>query len=374
MAFCLGALVAISPAEASFEPGWARAAFASFVKHYWSTSDRYLLNQYPSNGQATQYWTAAQGFDTLIDAVRLYPTDQYYRSLLDAFYDTQDKIGWLRSYYDDENWMGMALVRAYEVTHDRRFLDKAVFLWKDITGAWDTSCCGNIPGGNWWDKQHTQKATASNAGPVILSLMLHSHFPTDRSYSAFAEKVYHFWLEHMVNPSTYQVADHLTTSGGKVWWKFTYNEGLMIGASVYMHSATQNATYLSIAQRIASFVLANEVTRVGDAAVLFDGTNSGCQGDCEQFKGPAFRYLTALYHALAKQGAHAPTSGPSAGQIHEFLKANVDTMWAKARNPTLNLFSVDWAGPAPVPNPSAPVYQAQQNAATMAQLLFASNF
>jgi hypothetical protein len=227
--------------------------------------------------------------------------------------------GWLRSYYDDENWMGMALVRAYEATHDRRFLDKAVFLWKDITGAWDTSCCGNIPGvfvscvscvlsashcdserliaagGNWWDKQHTQKATASNAGPVILSLMLHSHFPTDRSYSAFAEKVYHFWLEHMVNPSTYQVADHLT-SGGKVWWKFTYNgssfpsfqphqptthqqrliinrrvacraacrvlrstceEGLMIGASVYMHSTTQNATYLSIAQRIASFVLAS---------------------------------------------------------------------------------------------------------------------
>ncbi len=54
--------------------------------------------------------------------------------------------GWLRSYYDDENWMGMALVRAYEATHDRRFLDKAVFLWKDITGAWDTSCCGNTPG------------------------------------------------------------------------------------------------------------------------------------------------------------------------------------------------------------------------------------
>jgi hypothetical protein len=132
--------------------------------------------------------------------------------------------------------------------------------------------------------------------------MLHSHFPTDRGYSAFAEKVYHYWLEHMVNPSTYQVADHLTTSGGQVWWKFTYNgsalpklprsssqlptnndspstivlrvacrvlcvvcshvvcciqreEGLMIGASVYMHAATQNATYLSIAQRIASFVL-----------------------------------------------------------------------------------------------------------------------
>jgi hypothetical protein len=50
LAFCLGALVAVSAAEASFEPGWAKAAFAAFVKHYWSTSDHYLLNQYPSNG------------------------------------------------------------------------------------------------------------------------------------------------------------------------------------------------------------------------------------------------------------------------------------------------------------------------------------
>jgi hypothetical protein len=61
-------------------------------------------------------------------------------------------------------------------------------------------------------------------------------------------------------------------------------------------------------------------------------------------------------------------------QLHKFLKANVDTMWAKARNPMLNLFLVDWAGPAPVPNPLALVYQAQQNVATMALLLFASNF
>ncbi len=56
---------------------------------------------------------------------------------------------------------------------------------------------------------------------------------------------------------------------------------------------------------------------MGDAAVLFDGTNSGCQGDCEQFKGPAFRYLTALYNALAKEGAHAPTSGPSGTSHHD---------------------------------------------------------
>ena len=71
----------------------------------------------------------------------------------------------------------------------------------------------------------------------------------------------------------------------------------------------------------------DEVTRVGDASVLFDGTNSGCQGDCEQFKGPAFRYLMALYRALAKQGAHAPTSGPSGTSTHYMLTFLLSTMY-----------------------------------------------
>lgn len=57
-----------------------------------------------------------------------------------------DHAGWLRDYYDDENWMAMALVRAFEVTNDARFLERAVYLWKDITGAWDASCCGSLRG------------------------------------------------------------------------------------------------------------------------------------------------------------------------------------------------------------------------------------
>ena len=56
---------------------------------------------------------------------------------------------------------------------DPRYRDRAVQLFDDIMAAWDETCCGSRPGGLWWDKPHTQKATASNAGAVITAVRLH---------------------------------------------------------------------------------------------------------------------------------------------------------------------------------------------------------
>lgn len=75
----------------------------------------------------------------------------------------------------------------------------------------------------------------------------------------------------------------------------------------------------------------------------------------------------------ADDDATPPLYPNSATELHAFLWSNVDAMWTYARNPTLNLFAVDWVGPAPLlPNLSVPVHQAQQNSATMSLLLFSS--
>ena len=54
----------------------------------------------------------------------------------------------------------------------------------------------------------------------------------------------------MVDPSTYQVADHLTTSGGKVWWKFTYNGSALPQASTHIKPTTHQQR-LTINRRVA---------------------------------------------------------------------------------------------------------------------------
>ena len=68
--------------------------------------------------------------------------------------------------------MALALIRAHALTGTQKYLDRATSLYADIKAAWNTTCCGPTPGGLWWDRPHTQKATAANAGAVITAMRL----------------------------------------------------------------------------------------------------------------------------------------------------------------------------------------------------------
>jgi predicted alpha-1,6-mannanase (GH76 family) len=239
----------------------------------------------------------------------------------------QNAKGWSRDFYDDENWMTLALIRAYDLEHQQKYLDEAKTLYADIEAAWDTTCCGAHPGGIWWDRPHTQKATAANAGPVIAGVRLAAR-TGNAAYLTFAKQVYAYWLANMVDPTTYAVVDHILPSGSVVKYTFTYNEGLMIGAGVALYGATQDATYLADADHIAGYMLSAETRN----SVLYDGTNTGCGGDCQQFKGIGFRYLSAL-QAVSPHATYAAV-----------LDASATAIWTDAHAST-GVFATDWAGP-----------------------------
>ncbi|MHB8416758.1 MAG: glycoside hydrolase family 76 protein [Myxococcales bacterium] len=321
----------------------ADEATGQFLAHYWSQSLQslgYLASSWASSGgasnSATGYWTFAQGFDAVLDAA--FRTGGF-RGTLDTFYDaassekTGYSSGFSSNYYDDESWMTLALIRAYDFSGDATFLTTAESVYADIEGAWDTSCCGAIPGGLWWDRAHTQKATASNAGPVIAGVRLASRTGNAADLS-FAQQAYGYWRSNFVNAAN-QVADHIdAATGNLVWWKFTYDEGLMIGAALELHEATGGAAYLADARAFAAWMLANETETTGAGPVLFDGTNANCNGDCEQFKGIGYRYLNEL-------AAVDPTLAGTA-----VLPSSPAAIWNAARGAG-DVFSADWAGPAP---------------------------
>ncbi len=249
----------------------------------------------------------------------------------------QETIGWSRDYYDDENWATLALLRAYDLTGNAAYLAQAETLYADIMAAWDTTCCGNTPGGIWWDRAHTQKATAANAGPVISGARLYTR-TKNAGYLAFAQQVFAFWSATMVDPTSYQVTDHITAAGQKVAWKLTYNEGLMIGAAVALAQASGDASSLALAEHIASFVQGSETETSPLGAILTDGSDTACTGDCMQFKGIAARYLATLYQA-----------DPGHPEYLALLTRSADAAWTVARDPTTHLFGADWGAPFVAP-------------------------
>ena len=287
-------------------------ALHSFLLKFWDGKDQYLRAPFPDNGGLTGYWTYANGWEALLDAVQR--TGQH-TNLIECFFAGQDFRDWFSGYYDDECWMAVALLRAYDLTQEMKYLEKAKTLYADVRTGWDTNCCGMAKGGLWWDKAHTQKATAANAGAALAGAMLYRR-TGDVSDLTFAQQVYSFWRTSMVNTTTWQVCDHITLNGEKVWWKFTYNEGLMIGACTELFDATGTATYLEDAHRFAGFMVGSEVLPTSYGNILNDGDNAGCLGDCAQFKSPAYRHLLRLYLMdTTKQ------------QYYQVLKASVDALW-----------------------------------------------
>jgi len=333
----------------------ADQALQSFLLKFWAGGQQYLWNRYPNtNNQLTGYWTYAHGWEAVMDGVERTGRQQYY-GLIDTFYLGQDERGWFAGYYDDECWMTMALLRAYDLTGNVKYLNRAKTLYADIEGGWDTSCCGSVKGAVWWDKAHTQKATASNAGAALAGARLYRR-TGDVSYLNFAQQVYSYWYSNMVNATTFQVGDHINPDGMKVWWKFTYNEGLMIGAAMELNEATANVAYLVNAQNIGGFMITNEVAATANGNVLYDGANNDCGGDCHQFQGPAYRYLMRLY----------PRIGIGQTTYYNVLKSSADAIWNLARDTNTTIFSVHWGGPA-----QTNVDQGQDNAACIALSRFA---
>jgi predicted alpha-1,6-mannanase (GH76 family) len=326
-------------------------AVEAMLLSFWDPKQQYL-DATQGTTTLTGYWTEQQAWDAVLDAVERHPGGTRFTGTLATFYDVQNTIGWPRNYYDDENWATLALIRAYDLTGNTAYLTQAETLYANIMAAWDTTCCGASPGGVWWDTAHTQKATASNAGPVVSGARLYQR-TKNMAYLTFAQQVFTYWSANMVDPTTYQVTDHITSAGQKVAWKFTYNEGLMIGAAVALAQATGDASSLALAEHLASFVESSETEVSSLGVILTDGTDTTCTGDCMQFKGIAARYLATLY-----QG------DPGHPEYLSLLTRSADAAWTIARDPSSRLYGADWGAPFVAP--------AQLNATSSAAMTLAA--
>jgi predicted alpha-1,6-mannanase (GH76 family) len=308
----------------------ADRSIAQLMFGFWNGTTQYFDAAEPTTNNRTGYWTFAQAFDAVIDGVER-TGSRRYRGLIQTLYSAQNGSTWKSDYYDDENWLALALMRAYDLTGNRAYLDRALALFLEITAAWDSTSAH--PGGIWWDRAHTQKATASNAGPVITGVRLSAR-TGDPAHLTFARQVYDFWFTNMTVVATYEVRDHMNPDGTIAAGRLTYNEGLMSGAALALHAATGEAHFRTeghgFAGRLATSI--TKTTPVG--RVLADGTNTSCTGDCPQWKGIGSRYLAAAFR-----------DDPTRPEYLPVLQASVEAAWTLARNTTTGYFANDWAGP-----------------------------
>lgn len=236
------------------------------------------------------YWWNAHMLDALTDGYKRTGDQTYLEKMKKLLEGIKIRNGgrYHNVYIDDMEWLGIACIRAYELTGDVSYKEVAGMLWEDIKEGWSDIHGGGIA---WKTDMPNSKNACSNGPAAILALYLYEidRNPEDLQW---AIKIYDWLNETLVDPNSGLVWDNINFQNGEAVinrdWIFTYNVGTYLGAANLLHQATGDAGYLEDAVKSARSVVSNGKLTTG--GVL---KNEG-QGDGGLFKGVLVRYFTQL--------------------------------------------------------------------------------
>lgn len=175
--------------------------------------------------------------------------DQYYsdQQPYPAYQDYVTSERTSSRFYDDNQWIAIAYLDAYQRTKQKHYLEKSKMICRFMLGGLDT-----VSGGGFYWKEGDMKTknTCSN-GPGILVLLQLYQITHEAHYLTTALSVYQWTNAHLQGPEGVYY-DNIQLPSLKVGKAtYTYNTGTMLQANVLLFRITNDQKYLQEAQRVA---------------------------------------------------------------------------------------------------------------------------
>lgn len=159
------------------------------------------------------------------------------------------------SYYDDNEWVGIELVRLYKERHEAPLLEKAEQIMQFVMAGWSTNpklaCPGGVPFSD--APSNTERNTVTDGPAAELGVQLY-RLTNNATYLQFAETAYE-WVRRCLRAPGELYYDHIRLHGVIDTTEWSYNQGSMIGAGVLLYQATGNGAYLYQARQTAKAAL-----------------------------------------------------------------------------------------------------------------------
>ncbi|HET9140942.1 glycoside hydrolase family 76 protein [Actinophytocola sp.] len=284
------------------------------------------------------YWWQAHLLDCLVDAQLRDPTPG--RAALIARLVRGVRLRnfgtWLNDYYDDIAWLGLAVLRASEVTG----LVAAPAL-RPIAARLREGWTDHGGGGIWWRRKDDFKNVPAN-GPAAILLARWSRAGGERSDLQRARSMTEWMERTLLDGSTGLMWDglHVNPDGTVrdiVKIVYTYCQGVFLGACLELASGDPSGVWVSRAERTVSAV----ADRLSEGGVL-PGQGAGDGG---LFAGILARYLALAAVRLPLLGS---TAGGAASGV---VLSSAGAAWRnRAVAPRGGpLFGPEWSQPAVSP-------------------------
>jgi predicted alpha-1,6-mannanase (GH76 family) len=308
------------------------------LDHFFAAEgDQLLHNTYPAGDDATfNYWWLAHVLDARIDAYSRTGDAAWLARAEEVCRNIRHRNGGslFNDYFDDMLWYALATLRLHDATGDPAYLDDVKQLWEHIVEfGWNDQLGPSVA---WRKQQLYYKNTPANGPFVILSARLHERDADPRRLD-LAVAAYRWLTDTLVGPDGFVEDGINREQDGEIdrHWRFTYNQGLYVGAGVALADATGDDGYLDDAVRTAL----TAIRELADDGVF---RTEGGGGDEGLFKGVYFRYAGRL---LARLDTHSDDYRTLA----DFVRASTDALWANGLVDGWLLPGDDWSAPAVPP-------------------------
>ena len=268
-------------------------------EHFWDARRGLYRGFHPPREGKLPYafmWDNGVQFSVLTAAARKRP-DEYlpvlgkYFGGLDAHWDASRSPAGYQPYlagpgggddryYDDNAWMAIDFVYAYELTKEARYLRRAEEVLRFVWSGWDEK----LGGGVYWHvsrdgrDEKAQKGVCSNATAACGLLRLaRQKAGRDRDELIARARRAVAWTRKHLQDADKLYMDHVSPRGGQVQrHKWTYNTGMMVRCHLLLHELTGSPADLT------------EAVAVGRAAEAFVDPQTGAYRDA-----PFFSHLLA---------------------------------------------------------------------------------
>lgn len=266
----------VDPAIAVRNRERATLAWQALQEHFYLPADGVYRDRYaPGEGYYYAYlWPMSQTLAAASQVASLPGRAGYaddvaaLLEIIDYYWDEREPVpgyqsylplpwGWESSdrYYDDNVWLGLALIDAYRASGDERALDAAREVFEFMLGGWDTDPAHGATGGIYWieSDDNGNRNTVSTAPAIQLGLLLFelSADEAERErYLDWSLRMYD-WLERHLDAGNGLYWDHVRADGAVDTAFFSYNQGAMIGANLMLHRVSGDARFLERAHQTA---------------------------------------------------------------------------------------------------------------------------
>ena len=264
----LGATLA-PPASADYRQK-AEAQMDYIQTHFYEPAAKRYHSHSPEKPGGLPYafmWDNGVQFRALVEAARYDPAKykpllkEYGISLRQNYWDPTPKgsppgfnaycsgPGGDDKYYDDNAWLVLGFLEAYDLTRDATYLGWAKETQAFVLSGWDET----LGGGLFWKLKHESKNTCVNAPAAVSALNLSTR-GGGREQLAWGLRL-HKWTDATLQDKDGLYWDNVKLDGTVEKHKWTYNTALMIEADVLLFQIQHDPKALAEAERSADAAL-----------------------------------------------------------------------------------------------------------------------